>query len=395
MYQEVERFLASDSAQTSPARLFVATGSLHGLGSCEIIEFVFNPDSEGGRKMNRLSRVASVLFLTTVVVAGVWSAAEKETGVVPAKMAAVFPGSIQDADYNTLGYIALQEVGNEYELDVAYSEKVAVPDAERAIREYVNAGYGIIWIHGAQFNSAAFKVAEESTDVIFITEGDVKPADPMPNVWYLDRNYYTGFYVLGALATFKSESGKLGYIGGLEIPFTHGEINAVRQAMVDMEKQHGKTATLEYVYVGDFNDPLKTRQAAEGLISKGIDVIISAVNLGNFGLYTAVKQAERPVFITTTYTSKYDQAPDHYLTSDLFDFQVPVSEAVGRTLEGETGGYILLEYGPDKARYIELPIRNVTDETRKRVEQIARDVVAGKIKVRKNLDEILPREAFQ
>ncbi len=332
--------------------------------------------------------LVAILALAVVLPGFTGGQGEKKGGKT--KMAAIFPGSIQDADYNTLGYVALQEVGNKFNLDVAYSEKVAVPDAERAIREYINAGYKIIWVHGAQFNSSANKVGAEYPDVTFIIEVDAKPANPKPNFWYMDRNYYTGFYVLGAVATLKTASGKIGYIGGLEIPFTHGEINAIKQAAREIGKEVGKTVTLEYLYVGDFNDPLKTRQAAEGLISKGVDVIISAVNLGNFGLYNAVKEANKPVFITTTYTSKKVQAPDNYLTSDLFNFVIPVSEVIKRLLAGEKGGYVLLEYGKGKARYTEFPISNVSDDIQKRVQQIANDVETGKIKVIKNLKEILP-----
>ena len=51
----------------------------------------------------------------------------EEGGSDEIKLAAVFPGSIQDADYNTLGYIALQEAANRSGIKSAYSEKVAVP----------------------------------------------------------------------------------------------------------------------------------------------------------------------------------------------------------------------------------------------------------------------------
>ncbi len=341
-------------------------------------------------------KMGKILCLSLIVMAFsgfVFASGGQEAAGGRPKLAAIFPGSIQDADYNTLGYIALQDVGNKLGFDTAYSEKVAVPDAERAIREYINAGFKTIWIHGNQFNSAAYKVGDENKDVVFIVEEDARPANPRPNFWYFDRNYYTGFYALGTLAALKTSTGKIGYIGGLEIPFTHGEINAITQALVDLKKADGTAVSFEHVYVGDFNDPLKTRQAAEAMMAKGIDVIISAVNLGNFGLYSAVKEAKTPVFITTTYTSKSDQAPNNYLTSDLFNFKVPLTEALSRTLKGETGGYILLDYGPDKARYLELPIRNVTPAINERVKGVAEDVASGKIKVIKNLSEILTPEA--
>jgi len=332
-------------------------------------------------RVSLLVLVLVLVFSTALFASG----SQEESGKV--RMAAIFPGSIQDADYNTLGYVALQEAGNANNVEVAYSEKVAVPDAERVLREYANAGYKIIWVHGNQFNGAAFKVGPDFPDVSFIVEVDANPDQQMPNFWYMDRNYYTGFYVIGSLASMKTQSGIVGYVGGLELPFLRGAINAIRQAFNDLDS----SAKLEYVFVGDFNDPVKTRQAAEGLISQGADVIISAVNLGNFGLYTAAKEAKRPVFLTTTYTDKYDQAPEHYMTSELFNFQIPLTDIVGQILDGTKGGSRLLEYGPGKPRYTQFPIRNVSDEINAKVEQISLDVADGKIKVAKNLDKILPR----
>jgi len=332
-------------------------------------------------------KVSLALLLFVVLVLSFSTSCKKPEEQKPVfKLATVMPGSIQDADYNTIGYIATQEVSKEFGIDSAYSEKVAVPDAERVMKEYIADGYNIIWVHGSQFNGAALKVADENPNVTFIVEVDTKPQDMKPNVWYFHRNFHTGFYVLGALAALKTQTGKIGYIGGLEMPFTHGEINAVKQAIKDL----GSKATLEYVYAGDFNDPLKARQAAESLISRGVDVILSSVNLGNYGIYNALAEAKTPVYITVKYTDKSTQAPQNYLTADLFDFKVPLKEVVSRVLKGEKGGFLMLDYGEGKARYTQFPIKNVTDEINAKVKQIADDVASGKIQVIEKLDAINP-----
>jgi basic membrane protein A and related proteins len=310
----------------------------------------------------------------------------KETARPKLKIAAVLPGSIQDADYNALGYLALEEAKKAFGAETAFSEKVAVPDAERVMKEYINEGYGVIWVHGNQFNSAALKIGPTSPNTIFIIEGDGKPDQALPNFWYVDRNYYTGFYTLGYLAALQTRSGKIGYVAGLELPFTRGEINAVKQAI----RESGIKASFEHVYVGDFNDPVKARQAAEGLIAKGIDVIISAVNLGNLGIYAAAKEAGKPVWITTTYTSKKDQAPANYMTSDIFDFNVTLKQILERVGKGEKGGFIVMEYGAGKARYTEVPLLNTTADINEKVKAMAADVASGKKAVVKNLAEILP-----
>jgi basic membrane protein A len=329
---------------------------------------------------------AVMLFVVALgAFAGGQGEAEAAGGEQALRMAAVFPGSIQDADYNTIGYMALQEVGQEYDIETAYSEKVAVPDAERVLREYANAGFDVIWVHGSQFNGAATNVGPNYPDVTFIMEVDSEPTEKLDNFWYMDRNFYTGFYVLGALAGLKTETGQVGYLGGLELPFTRAEINSILQAFEDV----GSDAELSYIYIGDFNDPVKTRQAAEGLISQNVDVIISSVNLGNYGLYNAVKEADRDVFITTKYTDKEVQAPENYLTSDLFDFRIPLNEVAGRILDGEKGGFIFLEYGDDNARWAQFPIKNVSDELNSQVRQIAEDVAAGEVEIERNQQEIM------
>lgn len=234
-----------------------------------------------------------------------------------------------------------------------------------------------------QFNSAAFKIGPTAPNTIFIVEGDGKADAPLPNFWYIDRNYYTGFYTLGYLAALQTKAGRIGYVAGLELPFTRGEINAVKQAI----RESGVKASFEHIYVGDFNDPVTARQAAEGLIAKGVDVIISAVNLG---IYPEVKEAGRPVWITTTYTSKKDQAPANYLTSDILDFNVTLKQILAGIARGEKGGFVVMEYGEGKARYTEMPLMNVTPEVNDKVNKVAADVASGRIAVVKNLPQILP-----
>src|SRR5574341_535360 len=107
-------------------------------------------------------RLWAALVLAMLGFVSAWSAGgPPEAAVAEAKkkMAMILPGSIQDADYNTVGYLALQEVGKAYDLPVSQSENVAVADAERISREYVNGGYDIIAYHGGQFPTISTKLA--------------------------------------------------------------------------------------------------------------------------------------------------------------------------------------------------------------------------------------------
>ncbi|MFO7816009.1 MAG: BMP family protein [Halanaerobiales bacterium] len=301
------------------------------------------------------------------------------------KLAAIFPGSIQDADWNSLGYTALQKVASELEIQVNYSEQVAVPDVTRVVNEYIDLDYNILWIHGTQYNSAIFDLAEENPDVTFIVEQDTPLPQDFDNIITIKRNYYIGHYVLGALASEVTETGKIGFVGGLEISWTIGVVNAIQQAVNDVN------ADLEfnYIYVGSFNDPLKTKQATESLINNGVDVIMSGVNLGNYGMFRAVENADKPVYVTSIYTDKSELSPEHFLTSDLFNYNSLMTEIVDDIVnDGKKSGLYNMEYGEDKGRYIKLPVSNVSENTNEWIEEIAGKVASGEIEVEENLNEI-------
>ena len=287
------------------------------------------------------------------------------------KMAMVFPGSIQDADYNTVGYLALQEAGKTYDMQVSQSENVAIADAERISREYANGGYDIIAYHGGQFPTISMKLAPLFPNVVFIQEASGPLPNAPANLWVIGRKWFRGFYVLGALGALTTKTNKIGFVGGVRIPDAIANLNGIQQAI----KEYNPKAQLIYAHVGDFNDPLKARQAAEAQINAGADFIIIFVNYGQYGVIEAAKAAPRTVLLTTHQTEKWDVAPKLFTASLNAHFVTPYKEVVGRILKGEKAGYYEMTVG----RGLEISdIRNVPPEVASRVRGIVKDVVAGK-----------------
>jgi basic membrane protein A len=168
-----------------------------------------------------MKKASYVLFALVVVFAMVLTAcgptgAAQQTKAL--KVAAIFPGVITDADYNSMAYLGIEAVKKDLGVETAYSESVAVPDIDRVMREYVDGGYNIVWTHGGQFVTQTLELAKQFPDVVFIAEGDAKPEDMPANVWFIDRNFHVGFYGIGALAARSTTTGKIGYIGGLTLP---------------------------------------------------------------------------------------------------------------------------------------------------------------------------------
>ncbi|MDQ7828954.1 MAG: BMP family protein [Armatimonadota bacterium] len=298
------------------------------------------------------------------------------------RLAMILPGTIHDADFNAVGYQALKEVETTTGVQTAHSEQVAVADAERVAREYLAAGYRIVAFHGGQYLTIVQKLATQFPDAVFIAESAGQVPGLPPNVWNIGRKFYEGFYVLGVLAAQATATNKVGYIAGIRLPDFIGSLNAIFQAF----QKYNPRAEVLYVFVGDQNDPVKARQAAESQIAAGADFIIVSVNLGTVGIIEAARAARRPVLLTTFYTDKRSFAPQHFTTSLLFNFAKPYVDITRQILRGKTGGYYEMRPGAGMSL---LPPRNVPPEVARRVMQVFQAVVRREERIEEIADRIV------
>jgi basic membrane protein A len=297
------------------------------------------------------------------------------------KVAAIFSGPTTDADYNALGLEALQSLENDG-AEVTFSESVPVPDIEQVLQEYVADGFDVIWTHGSQFFEATAKIAEQNPDVSFIGEFDGEPENLPENVWAIDRNFHTVFYPLGTLAGTLSQSGEIGYLGGLALPFSYAEVHAVEQALAD----GGLDATVNPVWSGDFNDTVKAQQLTSQLLSDGADVIITSLNLGVVGSFKAVNDTEPgEAWLTVKYTDKSQNGPEHYAATVLYDFTTPLQDVVGSIEDGETSGRYVIEFGQGAS--VEVG-DGVPAEAKQAAEDAVKGIADGSIEVELDVSEV-------
>jgi len=256
------------------------------------------------------------------------------------KIAAIFSGPTNDADYNALGLQALQ-AAEQGGAEISYTEKVAVPDVEARLNEAVGDGADVVWTHGSQFYEATAKVAEANPDVAFIGEYDGIAKDQPANVWTIDRQFHIGFYGMGVFASKLSKTGTVGYVGGLSLPFSMSEVHAMEQAIADT----GASTTIKPVWTGDFNDAAKAQQFSTQLIGSGADVIVGSLNQGATGTFQAFEgKPEGSGWVTAKYTDKSAAAGPHYAGSLEYDFVKPFEEVLAKIADGTTTGRYALGF---------------------------------------------------
>ena len=80
------------------------------------------------------------------------------------KLAAIFPGVITDADYNTVGYLGVTAVQTDLGVEIEYSESVPVPEVEGGMRESHYNVYNNLFTHGVPVESLHIERAIHVTE---------------------------------------------------------------------------------------------------------------------------------------------------------------------------------------------------------------------------------------
>lgn len=294
------------------------------------------------------------------------------------KMSIIMPGSISDHDYNELAADTGDYLRSVYGFSVDSFDHVSVPSLPEKLDELIKSGSDVIWLHGGQYDTTAYKLAESYPFTIFIVEGDIPPEKIPENVWMVDRNFPKGMYVMGRLAAEQTKTGKVGYVCGLNLQFSYGEVNAIQQAIDDSGKQIQFTP----VWVGDFNDPELARIATQELLDADVDVVIGSLNSGMVGVITAIEASPKDVWFTSKYTDKSSLAPDKFLTSFLFNFNIPMDAIIQKIRNGQSSGYYQMDI--NNGLLIQYPILNVDQPINERIQDLIIKVRNGEIYVERD-----------
>ncbi|MEJ7929252.1 BMP family ABC transporter substrate-binding protein [Ramlibacter sp. AN1015] len=158
------------------------------------------------------------------------------------------------------------------------------PDAERVIRDLAAQGHTLIFTPSFGYMEPTLKVARDFPDVKFESITGLKTA---PNVATANARYYEGRYLAGIAAGRLSRSGSAGYVAGLPIPEVLQGINAFTLGMRSVNPQ----AQVKVVFLGEWFNPPRERDAAMSLMDQGADVL--AFHTASTAVMTAAQERGR------------------------------------------------------------------------------------------------------
>ncbi len=206
-------------------------------------------------------------------------------------------------------------------------------EMERALRDIAtNQAPDIIIGDAFAAEDAVRTVAAEFPDIAFAFGSGGE--EQSPNFSVFDNWMQDPAYLAGMLAGGLTKSGTIGIVGAMPIP----EVNRIVNGFIAGVEETNPTATVTVSFINSFFDPATAKQAAEAAIAGGADVLFAERD----GVIAAAEENGIPVF--GMMVDQQEQAPEHVVSSLLWDMRPTVDAIVEAVAAGEFEASNLAEY---------------------------------------------------
>ena len=297
------------------------------------------------------------------------------------KPAVVFDkGGKFDKSFNEGVWNGIRKFVDETGVEVLEFQVTNEAQREQAMRRMVRRGATVVLAVGFSQADAINAVASDHPDLQFAII-DVFWLD-RPNLRQYAFKEHEGSYLVGVAAALTSKTGKIGFVGGMDVPlirkFACGYVQGAREARSGIDVLRNMTGTTPAAW----NDPAKGAELARGQIDRGADVVYHAAGATGLGVIRAVADAGKLAIGVDS--NQNGVAPGHVLTSMLKRVDVAAYQTLKDAMDGKfTAGVVTLglaEGGVDWAQD-EHNADLVSAEVRAAVERARADIIAGRITV--------------
>jgi basic membrane protein A len=279
-----------------------------------------------------------------------------------------------DKSFNEAGYKGIERWRKETGKKVLEFEIANETQREQALRRMAERGASPIIGIGFSQTAAVEKVAKEFPKLKFtVIDGEAKG----PNVQSVLFKEQEGSFLVGIIAAMASKTGKVGFIGGMDIPLIRRFQCGYEQGV----KYQNPKAEIVYNTVGTtgtaWNDPARGTELAKAQFSKQVDVTFAAAGGTGVGIYQAAKDAGK-LAIGVDSNQNYLQ-PGTMLTSML----KRVDNAVYGALQDHKPGLVVLGLKEQGVDYTvdEFNAKLITPAMKQKADAARAAIVKGEIKV--------------
>ncbi len=296
------------------------------------------------------------------------------------KPAVIFDmGGKFDKSFNEAAYTGAERFKEETGIEYLEFEVTQEAQRDQAMRRMIRSGATIVAVVGFQNATPLEAVAAENPDVNFTI---IDAVVDLPNVQSVVFKEHEGSFLVGMAAAMASETGTVGFVGGMDIPlirnFAHGYEQGVKYVDPDAEVLVNMTGTTPAAW----NDPARGGELAIGQFNQGADVVYAAAGSTGLGvLQAAADQGKLSIGVDSNQNHLH---PGSVLTSMLKRVDVAVYNAFKDTMEGTwEAGASSLGLAEDGVGFA-LDENNrelITPEMEAAIEEAKAQIIAGELAV--------------
>lgn len=296
------------------------------------------------------------------------------------KPAVVFDiGGKFDKSFNEAAYNGAEKYKKEFGTNYRFFEVTNETQFEQAHRKFAQRGSNPIIGVGFSQGDAVSKVAKKNPDTHFTLIDSVVD---LPNVQSVIFKEHEGSFLVGALAAMKSETGKIGFVGGMDIPlirkFVCGYEQGAKWVNPNIEVIQNMTGTTPSAW----NDPGRGAELAKGQFDQGVDVVYAAAGGTGFGVYQAAKDSGK--FAIGVDSNQNHLYPGTMLTSMVKAVDVATYNSFKATADGTWKGGISVLGLKEGGVHWALDEHNqdlITAEMKAKADEAEAAIIAGSLSV--------------
>ena len=159
---------------------------------------------------------------------------------------------------------------------------------EQVLRKFAKDGFSPIMTVGFAWATALGKVADEFPKTKF---GIIDMVVDKPNVQSMVFKEQEGSFLVGVIAAKTSKTGKVGFVGGMDIPLISKFGCGYAQGVKYVNPQGRGVRQHDRHDVHAWNDPVKGGELAKSQIDRGADVVYAAAGATGQGVLKAAADA--------------------------------------------------------------------------------------------------------
>ena len=298
-------------------------------------------------------------------------------------------GGRGDKSFNDGAFLGAERAEKELGARIRFIEPGEGSDREAGLRLLAAEGMDLVIGVGFIFTDDLTSLAREYPDIAFAgvdyavsVDAQGNPVLPPPNLAALKFREEQGSFLVGALAALLSDSKRVGFVGGIDIPLIHKFEAGYRAGVSHVCPDCTVVAQYAGVTPEAFANPGKGKELALSQYQSGVEIIFHASGSTGLGVFEAARQTGRLAIGVDA--DQYAEAPGHILTSMVKGVDAAVFDAIERVKNGTfEGGIYQLGLAEQGVGYIYDDNNRalVPDSVHARLEQLRQQIIDGRIVV--------------